>query len=101
MIQGGDSTGTGYGDPNIPNIEDEFGALNNHRGTISMANAGPNTGSSQFFINLINNNFLDGRHPVFGTVVGGMEVVDKIAKVSTGAADKPVEDVVIEKASLL
>jgi len=101
MIQGGDSTGTGYGDPNIPNIEDEFGALNNDRGTISMANAGPNTGSSQFFINLINNNFLDGRHPVFGTVVGGMEVVDKIAKVSTGAADKPVEDVVIEKASLL
>ena len=101
MIQGGDPTGTGYGDPSIPNIEDEFGALKNDRGTISMANAGPNTGSSQFFINLVNNNFLDGKHPVFGTVVEGMDVVDKIAKVSTGAGDKPVKDVIIEKASLL
>ncbi len=59
MIQGGDPTGTGYGDPSIPEIRDEFTKTNrNDRGTISMANAGPNTGSSQFFINQVNNNFL-------------------------------------------
>ncbi len=60
MIQGGDPTGTGYGDPSIPDIKDEFTSNNrNDRGTIAMANAGPNTGSSQFFINLVNNNFFD------------------------------------------
>ena len=64
MIQGGDPTGTGYGDPSIPDIKDEFTKTNrNDRGTIAMANAGPNTGSSQFFINLVNNNFLDSKHP--------------------------------------
>jgi peptidylprolyl isomerase len=104
MIQGGDPTGTGYGDPSIPNIPDEFthegGNLNN-KYTISMANAGPNTGSSQFFINVADNNFLDGKHPTFGLVVEGRDVVDTIAKVQTGANDKPVEDVVIIKASIL
>ena len=65
-----------------------------------MANAGPNTGSSQFFINLINNNFLDTKHPVFGKVVAGMDVVEKIAKVKTLPGDKPVEDVVINKITL-
>ena len=99
MIQGGDPTGTGYGDPSIPNIKDEFTKDNhNVRGTISMANAGPNTGSSQFFINLVNNNYLDSKHPVFGKVVTGMDVVDKIAKVKTGANDKPRENVTIIKA---
>ena len=104
MIQGGDPTGTGYGDPSIPNIPDEFthegGNLNN-KYTISMANAGPNTGSSQFFINIADNNFLDGKHPTFGLVVEGQDVVDKIAKVQTGANDRPVEDIVIIKASIL
>ncbi len=103
MIQGGDPTGTGYGDPSIPNIKDEFthkGGNKNNRGTISMANAGPNTGSSQFFINLVNNNFLDAKHPAFGKVVEGMDVVDEIAKVETNANDKPLEDVVIIKASV-
>ena len=66
-----------------------------------MANAGPNTGGSQFFINLVNNNFLDGRHPVFGEVVEGMEVVDAIAKIKTDANDKPVEEVKIIKASMM
>ena len=104
MIQGGDPSGTGMEDPSIPNIQDEFTNSEldkNNRGTISMANAGPNTGSSQFFINLEDNNFLDGKHPVFGRVVNKMDVVDVIAKVQTREQDKPVEDVVIKKASLI
>ncbi len=109
MIQGGDPTGTGFGDPSIPKIKDEFVAgHSNVRGTIAMANAGPNTGSSQFFINLVDNSFLDydkepltSKHPVFGEVVEGMDVVDKIASVETGVNDKPVDDVVILKASVI
>jgi len=94
MIQGGDPTGSGYGDPTIPAILDEFTDINeNERGTIAMANSGPNTGSSQFFINLVNNNHLDSKHPVFGKVVDGMDVVDQIAKVQTDANNKPIEDV--------
>ena len=101
MIQGGDPTGTGYGDPSIPEIKDEFTRKNrNNRGTIAMANAGPNTGSSQFFINLVNNNFLDSKHPQFGKVVAGMEVVDAIAKVRTDPRDKPVKPVTIINASM-
>ncbi|MCL4314457.1 MAG: peptidylprolyl isomerase [Candidatus Thermoplasmatota archaeon] len=101
VIQGGDPTGTGMGGPGYT-IKDEFMHNNrNDRGTISMANAGPNTGGSQFFINLVNNNFLDKKHPVFGKVVGGMDVVDKIANVQTDAEDKPLEKVVILKADLL
>jgi peptidylprolyl isomerase len=76
--------------------------------TISMANAGPNTGSSQFFINLVDNSFLDydrqpltSKHPVFGEVVEGEDVVRKIGAVATGAGDKPVEEVKILKASIL
>ena len=104
MIQAGDPTGTGFGDPSIPNIQDEFtheGGNKNNRGTLSMANAGPNTGSSQFFINLVDNNFLDGKHPTFGMVVEGMDIIDKIAKVPVGANDKPVEDVKIIKVELI
>ncbi|HSQ49132.1 MAG TPA: peptidylprolyl isomerase [Candidatus Deferrimicrobiaceae bacterium] len=101
MIQGGDPTGTGCGDPSIPDIKDEFTRKNrNNRCTIAMANAGPNTGSSQFFINLVNNNFLDGKHPQFGKVVAGMEVVDAIAKVRTDPRDKPVKPVTIINASV-
>ncbi|PKL64407.1 MAG: peptidylprolyl isomerase [Methanomicrobiales archaeon HGW-Methanomicrobiales-3] len=101
MIQGGDPTGTGRGGPGYV-IKDEFSPANkNDRGTISMANAGPNTGGSQFFINLVNNNFLDGKHPVFGTVVEGMDVVDTIGKTRTGPGDRPVEDVVIVKAEMV
>jgi peptidylprolyl isomerase len=102
MIQGGDPTGTGYGDPSIPTIQDEFTADNrNDRGTIAMANAGPNTGSSQFFINVVNNNYLDTKHPVFGRVIEGMDVVDAISQVATDSNDKPTEDVTIIKAELL
>ena len=101
MIQGGDPTGTGTGGPGY-NIKDEFSKNNrNDRGTISMANAGPNTGGSQFFINLVNNNFLDTKHPVFGKVVEGMDIVDSIAKVETDANDRPLKDVVIKKVSLI
>jgi peptidylprolyl isomerase len=98
MIQGGDPTGTGSGGPGYV-IRDEFTKSNrNDRGTISMANAGPNTGGSQFFINLVGNNFLDAKHPVFGKVVEGMDVVDTIAKVKTDANDRPVTNVTIIRA---
>lgn len=102
MIQGGDPTGTGCGDPSIPDIKDEFTSKNrNDKGTIAMANAGPNTGSSQFFINLVNNNFLDSKHPQFGKVISGMEVVEAIGKVRTDRNDKPVKEVVIIHASIV
>jgi peptidylprolyl isomerase len=101
MLQGGDPTGTGRGGPGYV-IKDEFTKNNrNDRGTISMANAGPNTGGSQFFINLVNNNFLDTKHPVFGKVVEGMDVVDKIAKVKTDANDRPVQNVTIIRAVMV
>ena len=101
MVQGGDPTGTGSGGPGY-NIKDEFSANNrNDRGTISMANAGPNTGGSQFFINLANNNFLDGKHPVFGKVVEGMDVVDKIAKVPKNSSDRPLSEVKIISAKVV
>ena len=100
MIQGGDPTGTGMGGPGY-SIKDEFSKNNrNDRGTISMANAGPNTGGSQFFINLVNNNYLDRKHPVFGKIVKGMDVVDKIGSSKTDAGDRPVNKVVINKATI-
>ncbi len=103
MIQGGDPTGTGMGGPGYK-IKDEFTGTNldrNDRGTISMANAGPNTGGSQFFINLADNNFLDGKHPVFGKVIEGLEVVDSIAGVETDSEDRPLEEVIIISAKVI
>jgi peptidylprolyl isomerase len=103
MIQGGDPTGTGMGGPGYT-IKDEFtheGGNKNNRGTISMANAGPDTGGSQFFINLVNNNYLDSKHPVFGEVTQGMDIIDEIAKISTDANDKPLEEIKIIKASII
>src|SRR3989339_1936266 len=103
MIQGGDPQGTGMGGPGYT-IKDEFthaGGNKNLRGTISMANSGPNTGGSQFFINLVNNNFLDDKHPAFGKVIEGMDVVDKIAKVDTNSQDRPLQEVKIIKAELI
>ncbi len=129
MIQGGDPTGTGMGGESIwgRNFEDEFDpALHNLRGSLSMANAGPNTNGSQFFIvqadsvpanmlgqmkqmpdsfpediveaygELGGTPWLDFRHTVFGQVMDGMDIVDAIANVKTAEADKPVEPVVIE-----
>jgi peptidylprolyl isomerase len=104
MIQGGDPTGTGSSGPGYV-IKDEFAANNrNDRGTVAMANAGPNTGGSQFFINLVNNNYLDKKHPVFGKVVGGMDVVDTIAKVQTSGqagGNRPLRNVTIIRAVMI
>jgi len=101
MVQGGDPEGTGMGGPGYA-IRDEFTANNrNARGTISMANAGPNTGGSQFFINVVDNHRLDPKHPVFGRVVGGMEVVDAISRTPKDNEDRPRTTVTIRKASLL
>lgn len=101
MVQGGDPEGTGYGGPGYT-IQDELPPGNrNARGTISMANAGPNTGGSQFFINVADNRGLDRKHPVFGRVVGGMDVVDAISKVPTEEDDRPRKAVTIRKARLL
>jgi peptidylprolyl isomerase len=98
MIQGGDPTGTGRGGPGY-RIPDEFTSRNrNDRGTISMANAGPNTGGSQFFINLVDNNHLDTKHPVFGRIIEGMDVIDRIGSVETGTGDRPVKEVRITRA---
>jgi|SRR3989344_2168204 len=101
MIQGGDPTGTGTGNPDYT-IKDEFTKNNrNDRGTISMANAGPNTGGSQFFINVVNNNFLDAKHPIFGKVIEGMGVVDEIVNSETDSNDRPLEEIKIIKAKIL
>ena len=109
MIQGGDPTGTGTGGPGYT-ITDEFvKGHSNQRGTIAMANTGrPNTGGSQFFINLVDNTYLDwddprtpSAHPVFGEVVGGMDVVDRIGKVKTDSADRPKVAVRITKAEVV
>ena len=103
MTQGGDPTGTGMGGPWYA-IKDEFthlGGNNNSKGTISMANSGPNTGGSQFFINLANNNFLDPKHPAFGEVIEGMNVVEAMGKVETDANDKPIKEIKIIKSSII
>lgn len=94
MIQGGDPTGN----QSIATIQDEFrGDQRNLRGTVAMANTGePNSGSSQFFINLVYNEHLDNLHPVFGRVLAGMDVVDAISQVSVDGENRPLERVGFE-----
>jgi len=115
MNQGGDpiskdlaqSAKWGTGGPGY-SIKDEFiEGLSNVRGSISMANSGPNSGGSQFFINVVDNINLDwdkppvqSKHPVFGKVIGGMDIVDAINNVETGPEDRPKEDVLINKVTI-
>jgi cyclophilin family peptidyl-prolyl cis-trans isomerase len=101
MIQGGDPTGTGRGGSKKI-IPDEFGEGLKHdkKGMLSMANAGPNTGSSQFFITLAPTPWLDGKHAIFGEVVEGMDIVEKIGKTKTGAGDRPVNEVKMIKVTI-
>ena len=100
MIQGGDPTGTGRGGPGYT-FEDEFNDNKVVRGALAMANAGPNTNGSQFFIVTAEATpWLDGKHTVFGRVTNGMDVVDEIENVDTDANDKPRDDVTIERVEL-
>jgi len=100
MIQGGDPTGTGMGGPGYT-FEDEFNDHKIERGALAMANAGPNTNGSQFFIVTTQAApWLDGKHTVFGKVTGGMEAVDSIEKSDTDANDKPRQPAVIERVEL-
>jgi cyclophilin family peptidyl-prolyl cis-trans isomerase len=97
MIQGGDPTGTGSGGPGY-SFEDEINQHRVERGALAMANAGPNTNGSQFFVVTADAcPWLDGKHTVFGRVTSGMEVADAISQVPADARDKPREDVVIER----
>jgi cyclophilin family peptidyl-prolyl cis-trans isomerase len=100
MIQGGDPSGTGSGGPGYQ-FEDEFNDHKVERGALAMANAGPNTNGSQFFIVTADAcPWLDGKHTVFGRVTSGMDVVDAISTVDTGPGDRPREDVRIEEVTL-
>jgi cyclophilin family peptidyl-prolyl cis-trans isomerase len=100
MIQGGDPTGTGSGGPGY-SFEDEFNQHKVERGALAMANAGPNTNGSQFFVVTADScPWLDGKHTVFGKVTDGMDVVDAISELPRDARDKPNEDAIIQSVEI-
>jgi peptidylprolyl isomerase len=109
MIQGGDPNGNGLSDDGIATVADEFSDTNeNNRGTIAMAKLGDSSGqpvensaSSQFYINVVDNNGLDAGYSVFGDVISGMSVVDAISNVATDSNDRPLEDITLIKATLI
>ncbi|ACU07797.1 probable peptidyl-prolyl cis-trans isomerase [Flavobacteriaceae bacterium 3519-10] len=100
MIQGGDPQGTGMGDPGYKFDDEKNDLQHTGKGILSMANSGPNTNGSQFFITEIATPWLDGKHTVFGEVVNGEEVIDAIANVEKGPQDKPKTNIVLEKVSV-
>jgi cyclophilin family peptidyl-prolyl cis-trans isomerase len=100
MIQGGDPTGTGMGGPGYQ-FEDEINQNKVERGALAMANAGPNTNGSQFFVVVADAcPWLDGAHTVFGQVASGMDVVDEIAQLPTDGSDRPLDEVRIESVTI-
>ena len=103
MVQGGDPAGTGMGGPGYK-FEDECppgGPTFNQVGRLAMANAGPGTNGSQFFVTVAETPWLNGKHTIFGQVTGGYDVIESIVKVEKGAQDKPLEDVVIERIDIV
>jgi len=102
MVQGGDPTGTGRGGPGYE-FEDEVsgGPSFDRPGLLAMANAGPDTNGSQFFVTVAPTPWLDGRHTIFGEVTEGYDVIETIAGVATGAQDRPVDDIVIDRIEII
>jgi peptidyl-prolyl cis-trans isomerase A (cyclophilin A) len=102
MIQGGDPQGTGRGGPGYT-FEDEVpadGPSFDRRGLLAMANAGPNTNGSQFFVTVAPTQWLTGKHTIFGQVTDGYDVVEAISRVDTDASDRPHQDVVLERVDI-
>jgi len=102
MIQGGDPEGTGMGGPGYKFADETRGSKHGfqEKGKLAMANAGPNTNGSQFFITVADTGWLTGKHTIFGEVVEGYDIVEKISKVPTAAQDRPKKDVVLESVTI-